>query len=410
MRSTAIAEPSSGLNVVIPMLRARTVAELDDVMREWVDPVNNFVSADVDGHIAYRTVGRIPVRSGANAWGAVPGWTGEHEWTGVVPYDELPHALDPPTGAIVTANQRIVGPDYPHYLGLDYSRPDRAVRVSERLAPLQAATVEDMVAIHRDRRSLGADLWVPRLVALDPGDEIERDALDALAGWDRVMDADSAGAAIYAVVRDAASKIVAHHPDLQDLRTPYPNEPAGTYQPLELRLWVALPPLIEADDPLLVPPGRTWPQILAEALSQGVALLRTALGDDVRRWRWGALHLSAPAHPLSALHPEWATQLDPPVVEMSGEWDTVFCAAHSAGSGFKVTSSSVARYVFDLSDWDGSRWIVPTGASGEPGSPHFADQRSRWAAGELVPMRYSRAAVDAGAESTVRLSPRGRPG
>jgi penicillin amidase len=405
MRSTALAEPSTGLRVLDPMLRTRTVQELDDVMRDWVDPVNNLVSADVDGHIAYRTVGRIPVRSRANGWGPVPGWTGAHEWTGMVPYEDQPHVVDPPLGAIITANQRIVAPDFPHYLGLDYARPDRAVRVTERLAPLQAATVDDMASVHRDRRSLGADRWVERLVQLDPDDPFERDALDELSTWDRVMDADSAGAAVYAAVRDAAGKIVAHHPALESLRIPFADEPSGTYQPLELRLWVALPGLLDADDASLLPPGTAWSDVLEEALAQGVAILRSAQGDDVRSWRWGALHVSAPTHPLSATHPEWGGRLDPPVVEMGGEWDTVFSSAHAAGYGFNMTSGSVARYVFDLSDWDTSRWIVPSGASGDPGSAHFADQRTRWAAGELVPMRYTRAAVDAAATTTVRLSP-----
>jgi penicillin amidase len=405
MASTAIAEPSSGLAVLAPMLRARTVDELDDVMREWVDPVNNFVSADVDGRIAYRTVGRIPVRSAANAWGPVPGWTGGHDWTGMVPYDELPRLVDPDVGAIVTANQRIVGPEYPHYLGLDYSRADRACRVTERLEPLRAATVDDMAAIHRDRRSLGADVWVERLTRLEPADALERAALDELRTWDRVMDAGSAGAAVYAVVRDATCRHVAHTPRLAALRAPFSDEPAGTYQPLELRLWIALPGLLEADDPLLLRPGETWPDVLAAALADGVAILRAALGDDPRAWRWGALHRSAPVHPLSGAHPEWGGRLDPPAVEMGGEWDTVFSTAHPAGFGYGVTSASVARYVFDLADWDGSRWIVPAGVSGDPDSPHFADQRLRWAAGELIPMLYTRHAIAAHASSTTRLGP-----
>ncbi len=405
MRSTAMAEPSSGLGVLVPMLRAGTVDELDSVMRAWVDPVNNFVSADVDGHIAYRTVGRIPVRSVANAWGPVPGWTGDHEWDGVVAYDELPHVVDPGGGAIVTANQRIVGPDYPHYLGLDYSRADRATRVAARVDALERATVADMAAIHTDRRSLGADLWVERLTRLAPKDALEQAALGQLRAWDRIMDADSVGAAVYVVVRDAACRVVAHNPALASLRPPFAGEPPGTYQPLELRLWVALPGLLEADDPLLLPAGATWPEVLASALADGVAILRTALGDDPAAWRWGALHRSAPLHPLSGAHPEWGGRLDPPAVEFGGEWDTVFSAAHPVGSGYGVTSASVARYVFDLADWDASRWIVPGGVSGDPTSPHFADQRDRWAAGELVPMRYTHAAVAAGATSTVRLSP-----
>ena len=83
---------------------------------------------------------------------------------------------------------------------------------------------------------------------------------------------------------------------------------------------------------------------------------------------------------------------------MAGEWDTVFASSHAAGIGFAVTGASVARYVFDLSDWDGSRWIVPLGAHGDCESPHFADQRAQWASGELVPMRYSRDGIDAARE------------
>jgi penicillin G amidase len=144
--------------------------------------------------------------------------------------------------------------------------------------------------------------------------------------------------------------------------------------------------------------------VLAAARSDGVALLRTRFGDDPSAWRWGALHVSAPTHPLSGVHPEWEGRLDAPPVEMPGEWDTVFASSHAAGIGFAVTGASVARYVFDLADWDGSRWIVPLGAHGDSESAHFADQRARWSAGELVPMRYSWDAIDAHAPTRMELT------
>lgn len=405
LRATALAEPSRGLAVVLPMLRARTVDELDDAMRPWVDPVNNLVAADVDGHLRYRTVGVIPERAAANAWGPVPGGDGAHEWTGVVPYDELPWLRDPEAGCIVTANQQIVGPDYPHYLGFEYSRPDRARRVVARLDALDAATVDDMAAIHRDCRSLGADLWVEQLARLEGRDDHERQALEQLRAWDRVMDADSAGAAIYVVTRDEVGRALAGQPRLAPLRRPVTGEPVGTFQPLELRLWSLLPGLLAAADTTLLPPDTTWDSVLADALRAAVAELRRRLGDDVGAWRWGALHRCAPTHPLVGDDPDRAARLNPAPVEIGGEWDTVFAAAHPAGYGFGVTAASVARYVFDLADWDHSRWIVPLGASGEPTSPHFADQQAAWAAGELVPMRYRWASIAEIAESTTTLRP-----
>ncbi len=401
MRSTALVTPSSGLSVVLPMLVAGDVDALDRVMHAWVDPANNFVSADVDGNIAYRTVGQIPVRTRANAWGPVPG-TPEHEWRGVVPPDELPRLVNPESGLVITANQRIVGDDFPHYLGLDYARPDRAQRLLDRLDGIEDATVDAMAAVHRDTRSLAAVVWVAHLVELTPRDDWERDAIDRLRAWDGTMERDSVAAAIYVVTRDAVCRRLAHDPRLVGLRAPLPDEPAGTFQPLELRLWALSTGLLHAGDTTLLP-GRTWPDELAAALTEAMGILRAALGDDVDAWRWGALHVARPRHPLGVTTPDAAARLDPPAVAMAGEWDTVMCAAHPAGHGYGVSSTSVARYVFDLADWDRSAWIVPLGASGDATSPHFADQQASWAQGELVPMRYSWDGIEEHASSRTRL-------
>jgi len=133
--------------------------------------------------------------------------------------------------------------------------------------------------------------------------------------------------------------------------------------------------------------------------------LRAVLGDDPGGWRWGALHRAAPVHPLSRVHPEWDGVLDPPPVEVPGEWDTVWATSHAPGLGFGVTGASVARYVFDLADWDRSAWVVPLGASGECRDPHFADQQAAWATGDLVPMRYDWVGIEAAATAAETLVP-----
>ena len=142
-----------------------------------------------------------------------------------------------------------------------------------------------MTAIHADRRSLGADVWVVRLGALDPVDPFECRALDRLRAWDRVMDAGSIAAAVYTAVRDAACRIVSHSHGLAPLRVPFPGEPPATFSPLELRLWVLLPGLLASDDPSLLPPGRDWDDVLGSALADGVGLLRTVFGDDAAEGR-----------------------------------------------------------------------------------------------------------------------------
>jgi penicillin G amidase len=407
LRAPSLCTTSRGLSVVLPMLRARTVAELDAVMEHWVDPVNNFVSADVDGNIAYRTVGEVPVRSAANTWGPVPGWDDAHEWTGMIPYAELPTLRNPDTGRIVTANQRIVGDDYPHDLGMDVAPPFRAARILARLEvlPTGLATVSDMAAVQRDRRSVAADAWIDRLVRLDGVDEWERAALELVREWDRNVDTDSAGAAVYMVIRDAVGHLVVHDARLDTLRDPFDGEPRSTFRSLEGRLWPLLNSLLANDDTALLPDGRSWDDVLAAALTDGVGVLRTTLGDDIEEWRWGALHVLALEHPLSGIHPEWEGRLDPPAVEVGGEFDTVRMAAHAAGAGFGVTASSVARYVFDLGDRSQSAWVVPLGVAGDPTDIHFYDQQAPWVAGELLPIRTDWPTLLDTAETIIHLQP-----
>ena len=248
-------------------------------------------------------------------------------------------------------------------------------------------------------------MWVPRLLALVASDTWEAGAIDALRGWDREMLPESTGAAVYMVVRDAACRLLAHHPSLASVRAPLPDEPTATFVPLELRMWVFATGLLAAEDATLVADPGGWDALLARALSEGVSVLRAGLGDVVDAWQWGDLHRAMPRHPLGHIHPDWAATLDPPWIAVGGESDTVMSAGHPVGHGFTVTGTSVARYVFDCADWDASGWVVPLGTSGVATSPHFADQQSTWAAGELLPMRYSWPSIEAATSTATVLRP-----
>lgn len=411
LRSTALVEASSGLEVLDPMLRATTTAELDAVMASWVDPVNNFVSADTQGSIAYRTVGRIPLRDRANSWGPVAGGDPQFDWTGDIPFTEMPQSVNPESGLIVTANQQIASDDYPYFMGFDYSRPDRALRLHDRLDDMNKASVDDMRAVLRDRVSLGAQIWVPLVLEALEGESEFNYLSSIFSGWDYSMDPDSVAATLYVVIRDFVGKEIADNPIFDSVRLPYAEEPAGAFQPLSLRLWVLLTSLLEKNDTSLISSGQSWSDLLRSGVASALDYLRREIGSDESRWQWGKLHQCAPRHPfVLGSSPEtraaWAQALNPPSVGMGGEWDTVMCAAHPAGYGFGVITTSVARYVFAVGDWDECAWIVPLGASGDSSSPHYCDQQEKWAAGEMVPMAYSPAAVDAVTVATVELVPK----
>ncbi len=404
LRYSALDRPNPGFRCLVPQMRATSVADLDEAMRDWVDPCNSLTMADVHGAIGYLHRGRVPLRHAANGWLPVPGWNDEHEWQGDIPFEELPRSRDPEPGWIATANNRVVGDDYPYYLSLDYAPPYRAMRVIARLEALDGATIDDIEAMHADRQSIPSRWLVDALAGLALDDPLAQAARERLAAWDGVMDKELVEPAIYAVTREHLTRHVLQRPAAAALApNPYPGEPAAMGP--AARLWSQIPRMLRDGDTSLLADGETWDAPLAAAFAEAVAFLSAELGDDLDQWRWERLHRTRPVHPLSALLPDAAEALNPPSVTLGGDADTLQAAGTFPGQSYFINGTSVARYAFDLGSWDMSRWVSPLGASGHPGSPHYADQAESWSAVRMRPMRYSREAVDADAASTQRLEP-----
>lgn len=403
-RYTATCEPNHTFEALLPMLRARSAGEIEAAMRPWVDPCNNFVFADVHGAIGYKTRGQVPLRPMANAWVPVPGWDGAHEWQGPIPFEAMPAARDPETGWLVSANSKVTGPEYPYYIGLDFAPDFRTRRVVSHLQQLEKATVEDMARIHDDRVSIPAQEFVEILGWLSPSEPRAKAALDLLRGWNGVMDASAVAPTIYSAFRERLMRELMA-PILGPLsREAFAGAPRGAVAHMA-RLRARLTDLIRTEDTTLLPDGASWRAVLERALTGAVAELTDRLGTDTPAWRWGVIHRTQPKHTLSAAFPEAASLLDPPSVAMGGDGETVQAASFIAGAGYGLTSTSVARYVFDLGDWERSAWVVPLGSSGHPGSPHYADQVEAWAAVKLLPMRYAWDRIERAAESRQRLEP-----
>ena len=160
-----------------------------------------------------------------------------------------------------------------------------------------------------------------------------------------------------------------------------------------------------ANDPAPLPPGQTWPQCLEAALQRAVADLRQRLGDDMQTWQWGTLHRARPQHPLARVFPDCADLLNPPQIPVGGDGDTPQQGGSWGAERFVLTSLSVNRYIHDPADWRRSRWIVPLGASGHPGSRHYADQAALWADVETIPQLWEWDDITAAAEARQRLLP-----
>ena len=396
-------------NTLHELLVAKNADEAEDALREWTEPVNNFVYADVHGEFGYRYRGRIPVRSRANAWAPVPGWTGAHEWQGQIPFEEMPHARNPNAGFVVTCNNAPTTADYPHYINTFFAPDWRARRITTRLGgiPDGTATPADMAAIHADRESIPACLLIERLRSFEPDTPLAREMRDMLINWDGRMDRSSAAAAIYGTVRTylfADIVKAALGPVAEAALVPAgqigrgAGGHAGTLYTRALRA-------LAADDDSALPRGTTWADLIESALSQAGTELAARLGPEASQWQWGAVHRTRPRHPLSRVFPESASLLDPPRVATHGDGDTPLAGAYSMIDRFSATVMSVNRYIHDPSDWRNSRWIVPLGASGHPGSPHYADQAPMWADVETIPQLWDWADIVDAAETRQTLEP-----
>jgi penicillin amidase len=391
------------------LLLARSADELEEAMREWTEPVNNVVYADVHGAYGYRYRGRIPLRPMANGWVPVPGWTGAYDWTGQIPFEAMPQTRNPSAGYVVTCNQRVTTADYPYYINTYFSPDYRARRITARLQALHGkmATAEDMTAIHADRVSIPAQAFLRVLAQAQPAEPQVAAARELLLAWDGSIDPDSVAAALYETARTYWLAEV-----LQGALGQFATEalyPAGTGRGAPThasQLYAQAVTAMASGNTALLPPGQTWPGLIASALARAVAELCQRLGDDMRTWTWGTLHRTRPRHPLSRSFPELATLLDPPQVAAGGDGDTPQQGGYGGQERFALTMLSVNRYLFDPADWCCSRWIVPLGASGHPGSRHFADQAHLWADVETVPQWWDWDDISAAAETRQQLLPR----
>ncbi|MGV9315322.1 penicillin acylase family protein [Streptomyces sp. NPDC003691] len=359
-----------GFAALPALLRARTVGDVDRALDGWAEPVNVVLAADTRGGLLHRVAGRVPHRDRENLLRTVPAWEPRYAWRGWRP---LPRRA---VGAIaVMANERGLAEP----LGVEFAAPHRAARIRELLHGRRSWTAEGMAEVHTDTRIESARPLLALLARLDGPSPAAAALRDRLAGWDLRMDAGSAEAALYADVRAAVVRRIAAHPVFEGLA----KSVAGGAWPDELRPWTAFVPRVAfALEGLLSSPALSRADV-AEAVREGledVATARAGRPEDT----WGDRHRLAPWQALPGGEHDAPPEGGWP--GLAGDHDCVLATTSVPGVTDLSWRGPAARYVWDLARRDNSRWIVPLGASGIPGSPHRRDQLPLWLAGELAPV------------------------
>lgn len=389
-------EPSDEAQSLFELARSSNVDEARAAFREWRCPTWNYVFADSQGQIGYQAIGAIPLR-GRERRGFRDGDDPRDQWRGSIPFDGLPRLDRPARGWIASANNHTAPPDFPYPLAGTWSPDGRAPRVEQLLAERATHDPQSFQRIQTDVRSGRAERALPGLLAAlgEPNDPLAAAAVEALRTWDLRLTPDSAAGLIF--------NVFFWRWDMRVVRARFGAERAPL---VDGAGWGLAVQLLD-DDPLGWFPAGTRISEIREAFAEALAWLRERMGDAVDGWKWGALHVLGVQHP-AARTPLQHALLDLPPRPHQGGNGTVASAFYSAyveQGRFATRLGANYRLVADLGP-DAATWVSAyPGQSGQPGSPHYADQVDTYLADGFVRAPFSRAEVEAEAETRTRLAP-----
>ena len=379
------AEPGMFQFPFLDIDRARNWQEFTAALERYPGPAQNFVYADVDGNIGYHAAGKLPIRRSYAGDLPVDGASGEFEWDGYIPFQELPSFYNPPSGLIVTANQNPFPENYPYRVSGNFASAYRSNQIRGLLAARNGWRAQEMVRVQTDIYSAFSRYLAQQIVAAYERRKAHNpdleDAIALLRGWNGQMLESEAAPLVATLAYQHLRRAVAE--------TAAPRHGAA----YELQMAPAV-----LEKLLRTRPAGWFPDydlLLLRVLSDGVEEGRRMQGPNVRRWRYGSYLRLTIAHPVGHRLPLVAKYFDIGPLAMSGSSTTVKQTSTHLGPSMRMTA--------DLGDWDRSRMNVTTGQSGQILSRHYKDEWDHYRAGESYPMQFRK--VDAPARLEFAPSP-----
>ena len=375
--------------------QANSVAEAMAALRIMQGPQQNIGIADARGQLGMIAAGKVPLRKAPTSPLPVPGWDGSHDWLGFIPYEELPRVIDPPSGEIMNANNRLVGPDFPYDLGHGFASPMRAEAIA---AAMQVADPQTLAASEGIQTS-AVSLAARRLLALvdwqSAGDALPADLTAAMQDWDAAMLRDRPEPLVYyAFLRELVRGLYAD--DLGDRFEHLNSDDVDRilYTLTEAQHWC---------DDRTTPAEEDCAVAIRTAFADAFNLLQARYGDDWREWRWGEAHQARFRHMLFGFVPVLRELFDRSVPHDGGRnTPNAGYVSFNEATLFRQIHGAGYRAVYDLADLDRSRFIQAVGQSGNVFSPYYADLLPLWAKGDMVTLGPL---ADGQAKHVLRLLP-----
>ena len=371
--------------------KSRNWSEFQEALKSFAVPAQNFVYADIDGNIGYRTGGKLPIRKSKVASLPFPGWTSDYDWTGFVPFDQMPHVFNPPDGFVETANNKIVDDSYPYYISNHWESPWRSIRISEILREQNKFTVEDIEHMQCDLVSAHAREVVPYILhaydSVTVTDEDVKTTLEYFRNWNFEMRKEDVSTTLF---QATISKLIYNifHDKMGDRLY-------GLYDTLSSTPLSALSHLLKNPnsdwfDDLKTSVHETRDDIIRKSVSDALAMLKSELGGNLKEWQWGRLHTVTFRHVfgsnelLSGLF-----NIGP--FQIGGSHSTINVGQYFIAHSFESAVGPSMRQVFNLADINDTRSVLPPGQSGQIFSCHYKDQVTLWLNGayKIRPMQQS---------------------
>jgi penicillin amidase len=386
LKWTAFDAKNDSLKALSMLTKARNWKDFQNALRNYSGAMQNFVYADDAGNIGWIAAGRIPIRKTGD--GSLPynGATNEGEWTGFIPFEELPQLFNPPEGFITTANQRTVGKSYKyHDLIARAHSPGRARRLYYLLSSNTKVSIDDVRDFQFDTFSVVNSQFAREVVNLKGA---SNETLKLFAGWNGRMNADSKAALVADAMRsEFRNKILVGNFGAERARNfslPYDTAFFD---------WI----ITEKPKEWLPKEFASYDALLKTSETQARANLTKQLGGDESKWAWGAIAKTNFSHPL-AIAPLIGGQFAIEAFPQNGSGG----AAASPNVGAAVSM----RFIATPGNWDLTRQVLPTGESGDPKSAHYRDQIDAWRTGNTPVFPFTKTAVEMAAKEVVMMTPK----
>ncbi|NWJ48374.1 MAG: penicillin acylase family protein [Chloroflexi bacterium] len=383
------------IDAVLKYNRANNWNEFREGLKGFNIAGQNFVFADVDGNIGYQLTGLWPTRAKGDGLLPVPGWNGDYEWTGFVPFEQLPSVYNPPNGFIVTANQRPANMKPGLSIGEEFDPGWRAQRITDLLQAKEKLSLQDLGAIQFDTVTLPGKELAKVAGSLQSNDSKLVEPLKRLREWDGNLTADSSPGALYKVTYQYL------------LENMFKNKMGDAYERYIGNQAFHVPFVIK----LLKDPQNAWwgeggrDAMLLKSLGQAVDYLNGKFGSNINDWKWGKLHTlsftetpigDAAPFPLNAI-------LNLRTLERAGDGNTVNAASYRYVEPYKQSSGASFRELINLASFDDSLITNTIGQSGQPFNSHYGDNIDDWQGGKYHPFLFSSSAVDKNKEAVLTL-------